>query len=77
MELAQCSLLLFTCVLLMSAEATNMHGNYTPHWAVQIRGGRDVADRLASKHGFMNMGLVSASSVTICHALLSFFLTDR
>lgn len=77
MELAQCLLLLFTCVLLMSAEATDMHGNYTPHWAVQIRGGRDVADRLATKHGFMNMGLVSASRVTTCHALLSFFLTDR
>ncbi|KAL5482147.1 hypothetical protein EMCRGX_G022436 [Ephydatia muelleri] len=36
-----------------------MHGNYTPHWAVQIRGGRDVADRLATKHGFMNMGLIA------------------
>lgn len=68
--------MLFTCVyvLLTSAEASNMHGNYTPHWAVQIRGGPDVANRLAAKHGFFNMGLVSASRITICHALLSLFL---
>ena len=45
-------------VLLIGAGATSMHGDYTPHWAVQIRGGSDAADRLAAKHGFINMGLV-------------------
>lgn len=34
----------------------------TNSWAVQVRGGSEVADRLAEKHGFKNMGQVSAAA---------------
>ncbi len=32
---------------------------YTDSWVVELEGGRDEADRLASKYGFRNMGQVS------------------
>lgn len=32
---------------------------YTNSWAVEIRGGRAVADEVARRHGFLNMGQVS------------------
>ena len=32
---------------------------YSNRWSVQIEGGKDEADRLASKHGFINEGKVS------------------
>lgn len=33
--------------------------HYTPQWAVHIVGGKEVADRIAAKHGFNNLGEVS------------------
>ena len=32
---------------------------YTNHWAVRIAGGPDVAERIADKYGYRNMGQVS------------------
>lgn len=32
--------------------------HYTPQWAVHIEGGQEVADRIAAKHGFVNLGKV-------------------
>ena len=32
---------------------------YTNSWAVEIPGGRAVADDVARRHGFLNMGQVS------------------
>lgn len=34
---------------------------YTNHWAVQVRGGRAEADRVAAAHGYRNLGPVSAA----------------
>ncbi|KAL0979678.1 hypothetical protein UPYG_G00188150 [Umbra pygmaea] len=31
---------------------------YTNHWAVRINGGSDVADRIAGKYGYKNMGQI-------------------
>ena len=31
---------------------------YSNRWSVQIEGGKDEADRLATKHGFINEGKV-------------------
>ena len=31
---------------------------FSNSWAVEVKGGRHVADRLAEKHGFINKGLV-------------------
>ncbi len=35
-------------------------GDPTGSWVVQVRGGRKVAEQLAEKHGFRNLGQVSA-----------------
>ena len=33
--------------------------HFSPQWAVHIEGGVQVADSIASKHGFVNLGEVS------------------
>lgn len=35
--------------------------HFTHQWAVHIEGGRDVADRVARDHGFINKGQVKSS----------------
>ena len=37
---------------------------YTNTWAVQIPGGQEVAEQVASKHSFVNLGHVSADPRT-------------
>lgn len=37
---------------------------FTDRWAVQISGGRHVADTLAKEHGFINAGTVSTCTCT-------------
>ena len=32
---------------------------YTNSWAVEVNGGKEVADNIARKHGFINKGQVS------------------
>lgn len=44
---------------------------YTNTWAVHIPGGQEEADRIASKHGFINYGHVSNKSCIL--ALFLFF----
>lgn len=46
---------------------------YTNTWAVHIPGGQEEADRIASKHGFINYGHVSNKSC-IFGSLFVFFL---
>lgn len=48
-------------MVLLAADA---HGQkvFTNTWAVHIRGGPAVADRLARKHGFLNQGQVGVLS---------------
>ena len=36
---------------------------YSNSWAVKVTGGVDVADRIADKHGFKNLGQVSRVQV--------------
>lgn len=51
------------CVLALSlglASAPCQARIYTNHWAVRIGGGPDVADRIAEKYGYRNMGQVSS-----------------
>ena len=51
---------------------------YSNSWAVKVSGGVDVADRIAEKHGFKNLGQVSAANETnwslwtevLCHHLI-------
>ena len=37
---------------------------YTDHWAVEVVGGITVANRVASKHGFINHGQVNVIDVS-------------
>lgn len=36
---------------------------YTNHWAVRIAGGPEVAERIADKYGYRNMGQVGRTSL--------------
>ena len=44
----------FSCVILFSDAL-----NYSNRWTVQIDGANEEANRLARKHGFVNLGKVS------------------
>ena len=47
-------------ILLCVASISHGAGSMTNSWAVQVRsGGKEAADALASKYGFINLGLVS------------------
>ena len=35
---------------------------YTDNWAVEVRGGRHVANELAKEHGFINVGEVRSKN---------------
>ena len=51
---------------------------FSNSWAVEIRGGHVIADRLASKHGFVNRGQVRA--IKTCYNIAISFpvlLSDR
>lgn len=52
---------------------------YTNHWAVRIGGGPDVAERIAEKYGYRNMGQVSRllhqKLPLVCVSLFSCFLS--
>lgn len=52
---------------------------YTNHWAVRIAGGPEVAERIAEKYGYRNMGQVGRLCVhlklpLICMYLLCVFI---
>lgn len=51
---------------------------YTNTWAVHIAGGPDEADRIASKHGFVNHGNVSCWGffTLFCLSLWFFCLSE-
>ena len=40
---------------------TSKENAFSNQWAVLIKGGKEVADRVAREHGFKNMGRVSFS----------------
>ena len=54
----------FGCVLcvsiavLLTAIASEEKPRYTNSWAVEVHGGPEAADALASKYGFINRGQV-------------------
>ena len=43
----------FFCVPEVSTEAV-----YANEWSVEVKGGSEVANRIAASHGFMNFGQV-------------------
>ena len=51
-----------TCLALLLVTASTAP-RYTNSWAVEVRGGVEVADELARKHGFINHGQAKASYI--------------
>lgn len=53
--------LFFTCVLstFVVSHTSPSRSVYTNQWAVRITGGREEADKLASKYGYRNLGQVN------------------
>ena len=54
----------FTMLVTMTVRSDELEENaeghvYSNSWAVKVAGGVDVADRIAEKHGFKNLGQVS------------------
>lgn len=81
MDLRPCSLLLlWTLVVALALLAQEVLAQriYTNTWAVLVPAGPQEADRLARKHGFLNLGLVSPQlhfphgSGWLCHDLGGF-----
>ena len=58
----------FTMLVTMTVRSDELEEDaeghvYSNSWAVKVAGGVDVADRIAEKHGFKNLGQVSGASV--------------
>ena len=60
-------LLLIAVVLVLIVASKSAKPSYSNSWAVEVRGGPEVANELARKHGFVNRGQVSSSSYYDIH----------
>lgn len=69
---------LWTVLVLLTAELIDAEV-YTNTWAVQINGGPEEANRIARKHGFINLGNVSSDYrimyVCVLVCVVSFLIT--
>ena len=64
----------FGVLVLMLLAAGAVADSMTNSWAVEIQsGGREAADQLASKHGFINLGQVEHN---MCMQLLKMWTTS-
>lgn len=64
-------------LFILSAMETSQSLVYTNHWAVQISGGLQQADRIATKYGYQNLGQVKTlflSLVFFCFYAKKFYI---
>lgn len=68
--------LCFLCVLcaVFLIRPVLVNGHYTRQWAVHIIGGPEVADAVATDHGFINLGQVI---ITLLHIFRTKLLCNR
>lgn len=52
-------IVLISCLLVHFTITTAIDDSYSNTWAIQIDGGKDEADRIAKKLGYINTGQVS------------------
>lgn len=67
------------CILALSLGFASPPCNariYTNHWAVRIAGGPEVAERIAEKYGYRNMGQVGFL-LCVCFCVFLFLLTCK
>lgn len=57
---------LFMVVVLL-VPATSLEKRYSNSWAVEVKGGHEVAEQLARKHGFINRGQVPIHDMYTVH----------
>ena len=50
---------------------------FSNSWAVEVKGGGHVADRLAEKHGFINKGLVRKTLLEFNSTVLTMIFFSR
>ena len=62
-------------VLLVIGVAAAEDLRYSNEWVVKLEGGNEAADQLALKHGFMNLGQVSAMIDSCLHVGYGFQLS--
>lgn len=49
--------------LAVAIDLSPVLASYADSWAVEVRGGEEVANALAKKHGFVNLGKVGVLGV--------------
>ena len=57
---------LLVATLIQMCTCTDDGSYSTSRFLVEVKGGHEMADKVARTHGLMNMGSVSIISVTIC-----------
>ena len=67
-----CSLL---CSIVSLTQSQKIVIRYSNSWAVEVTGGKDKADEIAERHGFINLGAVSMT-MTFLLTLTIIFITD-
>ena len=67
-----CSLL---CSIVSLTQSQKIVIRYSNSWAVEVTGGKDKADEIAERHGFINLGAVSMTLIFL-FTLTIIFITD-
>ena len=67
-----CSLL---CSIVSLTQSQKIVIRYSNSWAVEVIGGKDKADEIAERHGFINLGAVSMTLIFL-FTLTIIFITD-
>lgn len=52
-------------VVVVLVPAMSLEKRYSNSWAVEVKGGHEVAEQLARKHGFINRGQVPVHVYTV------------
>ena len=65
-----CSLLCYVVSLTQSQKIIR----YSNSWAVEVTGGKDKADEIAKRHGFINLGAVSMFLLTLTIIIITDWL---
>ena len=65
-----CSLLCSTVPLTQSQKIVTRYSN---SWAVEVTGGKDIANEIAERHGYINLGAVSVTMMSYLRQPLFLF----
>ena len=66
-----CSLL---CSIAPLTQSQKIVIRYSNSWAVEVTGGKDKADEIAERHGFINLGAVSMTMIFFVQLTIIFII---